>query len=216
MVIPELWYKPLPKGAVEMTTHGAYEQGYPRGAVVHYTAGRSAGGASAVAYDHGLSYFIIDKDGEVYQRSPLNRWGSHAGESFWPSLGSGVSRSLVGIEVVCAGKLESRAGTLLAWWGDVVSINDANVVYDPEHDSSREPTDNRAQGFYERFTSRQEHALTALLVWLKMNNPDVFDLGLVLGHDEVSPGRKQDPGGSLSVSMPEFRGMLDREYRMKK
>lgn len=216
MVKPELWYKLPPKNADEMATKGDYEHGYPRGAVVHYTAGSSKMGALNVALDHGFSYFIIDKDGEVSQRSPLNRWGSHAGESFWPSLGHFVSKSLVGIEVVSAGKLESRGGTLVTWWGEVVAINDANLIYDPAHDSAREPTDNRAPGFYERFTARQESALVSLLVWLKKNNPDVFDFSLVLGHDEVSPGRKHDPGGSLSMSMTELRGMLDREYRMKK
>jgi lysozyme family protein len=47
-----------------------------------------------------------------------------------------------------------------------------------------------------------------LLLWLKGNQPDVFQFEFVLGHDEVSPGRKNDPGGALSVTLPQFRERL--------
>lgn len=217
MPTPQLWFNLPPKNAVEMTTHGEYERGYPRGAIVHYSAGASMMGALNVAIDHQLAYFVIGQDGEIRQRAPLNRWGSHAGESFWPSLGAFVSRHLVGIEVVCAGMVTAHPdGRFTTWWGSGINFNDVNLIYDASTDSNRSANDNRAPGFYARFTARQESALTDLLIWLKQNNPDVFDLGLVLGHDEVSPGRKMDPGGSLSMSMPEFRGHLDREYRMRK
>ena len=61
-------------------------------------------------------------------------------------------------------------------------------------------------------------------MWLKRNNPDVFRFDYVAGHDEIatlgSPGspkektlgRKQDPGGSLSLPMAEYREMLFSRY----
>jgi len=42
-------------------------------------------------------------------------------------------------------------------------------------------------------------------------NPE-FRADWVAGHDEVSPGRKSDPGGSLSMTMPQFRYMLKKKY----
>ncbi len=67
---------------------------------------------------------------------------------------------------------------------------------------------NREAGWYHRYTPEQEQALTDLLLWLKTNAPAIFDFELVLGHDEVSPGRKNDPGGSLSLTMPDLRARL--------
>ena len=67
---------------------------------------------------------------------------------------------------------------------------------------------NRAAGSYERYTDAQETALKAVLKWLHDNKPGTFSYDLVLGHDEASPGRKNDPGGALSITMPAFRTWL--------
>ncbi|WP_457021162.1 hypothetical protein [Luteimonas sp. A611] len=67
---------------------------------------------------------------------------------------------------------------------------------------------NQSAGHYQKYTILQEASLRTLLTWLRSNNPDVFRFDLVLGHDEVSPGRKVDPGGSLSMTMSAFRQSL--------
>ena len=51
-------------------------------------------------------------------------------------------------------------------------------------------------------------------MWLKKNNPEIFNLEYVLGHSEISAGRKQDPGGALSMSMVEFREKLIENYTL--
>lgn len=191
-----------------LPTKGRYSKGYPEGAVVHFTAGAYGLSELALARQLGFTYFLIDESGGVHQGFPLDRWGSHAGESEWKPLGipsKSVSKRLVGIEVDCAGHLEADGhGNFKTWWGKLIEHENVRVVVDEE---------NRKAGAYHVFTEAQEAALTKLILWLKANNPDVFNLDFVVGHDEVSPGRKVDPGGSLSMTMPSYRSYLSSLWK---
>ncbi len=188
----------------KMKTIGNYRNGHPEGAIVHFTAG-ALNGDNAVKYgvnQNSYCYYVIGPDGTVYQNFPLNRWGYHAGKSSYPGLGSGVSTKLVGIEVVCAGRVTKQSdGTYKPWFNLKLSEDQVRKV------SSRQ---NVKGGTYHKYTDAQETALVELLQWLKSNAPDIFSFENVLGHDEVAPSRKDDPGGSLSISMPEFRRYLKK------
>ncbi len=207
---PSLWYPAAAVVTPSLPTLGRYALGHPRGAVVHFTAGAYGLSELDLARQCGYAYFLVDERGGVHQGFPLDRWGSHAGRSAWPGLGpNGVSRHLVGIEVDCAGLLAPDGhGAFKTWWGKSIAAADVRVV-SPVPGTK----DNRAAGAYHRYTEAQEAALVDLLLWLKANAPDVFDLELVLGHDEVSPGRKQDPGGSLSMPMPSLRALLKARHQ---
>ena len=194
-----LWYPKAETNFPSSNTRGKYANGYPIGAIVHYTSGwwnRSLEDQVQEQVENGYTYFVIDENGNVAQNFPLDEWGYHAGKSSWPSIDGSVSDDLVGIEICCAGKLESD-GT--PWFSDQV-IEDIRVV--------DKPTDNQKVGIYQKYTKAQETALTNLLLWLHRNEPKTFNLDLVLGHDEVSPDRKDDPSGSLSMTMPEYREFL--------
>lgn len=69
----------------------------------------------------------------------------------------------------------------------------------------------RKDGTFERYTAAQEEALINFILWQLDVNPD-FEIDYVLGHDEVSPGRKTDPGKSLSWTMPEFREIIKQKH----
>lgn len=195
-------------------TRGNYPKGYPEGAIVHWTGGHwDQSGADAMAFQRksGMCYFYIDEKGTIFQNFPLNRWGLHAGDSkkypsHWPEFGKYVSNRAVGIELACAGTLNSKNQP---WFKRTVPADQVRVVGDK---------DNMQAGRYQKYTPAQEESLTRLLLALKANNPDVFDLNLVLGHDEVSGkrgigwSRKSDPGGSLSMTMDEYRKKLISEY----
>lgn len=205
---PALWYPLATRVLPQLPTKGRYSLGYPRGAVVHFTAGAYGLSELDLARQLGYAYFLIDEHGGVHQGFPLDRWGSHAGVSQLDGIGTGVSRELLGIEVDCAGgplkRHPTRPGTWTSWWGKVIDPDELRTV----------PAEaNRVAGVYHRFTAAQEKALVELLVWLKTNNPEVFEIEKVVGHDEVSPGRKQDPGGSLSLTMPAFRELLQKRFR---
>lgn len=183
-------------------SRGSYADGYPKGVVVHYTAGRRSGLASALNYqvNQGYLYFVIDEHGNIGQNFSLDSWGYHAGKSGYPGLSGKVSNDLVGIEVQCAGKLTKHGDNYLTWFDTKVPESEVRAIPAKK--------DNQEQGYYQKYTEAQEKALTKLILWLYNNNPDVFNLEFVVGHDEVGLGRKSDPGGALSMTMPEYRNYL--------
>lgn len=208
-----LWYPLAHIPDFKMPTKGKYKNNYPIGAVIHFTAGRSKGGlmtavnTAKYGKECGYSYFTIADNGDVVQAFPLDSWGYHCGKSFWPGLGEGLSSRLVGIEVCCAGRLEKAKEGFKSWFGEIYSADE--VRHHPGFD-------NVQQGYYHRFTLKQEESLKNLILWLKKNNPDVFKLEYVLGHDSISPGRKNDPGGSLSMSIPAYQTWLKTLYNSEK
>jgi len=183
-------------------TRGSYAHGYPVGAIVHFTAGRRSGLKAGLEEQvrNGFTYFVIDKDGNIGQNFSLDSWGYHAGKSTYPGLGDGVSDKLVGIEIQAAGKVEKSGTSYKTWFGETVPASDVRVI--------TKQTDNQEAGAYHIYTKPQEEALIKLLTWLHENNPEVFQYKHVLGHDEVSPKRKNDPGGALSMTMPVLRKKL--------
>lgn len=200
----------------EMKTNGKYVKGYPEGCVIHFTAGQDsteedALGSLEYGRKMGYAFFVIGPTGVIYQSHPLDSWGSHAGESIYQNLGTSVSKKLVGIEVACAGTLENTPKGLVSWFGKFYNPSDTREI--PQDNA------NQCRGIYKKFTQSQEESLRNLIIWLKKNNPEVFRLDYVLGHDSVSGRgalgrwRKVDPGGSLSMTIPEYQKKLIAEYR---
>ena len=101
----------------KMRERGPYAGGQgPRGAVVHFTAGRYENGfkdayrAIDGGIENGYTYLCIAHTGELVQAHDIMKWGYHAGESAWrlpisrakwKIIGS-VSDDLIGIEMNCA------------------------------------------------------------------------------------------------------------------
>lgn len=191
---------PLYKGV----TRGEYPEGYPEGCVIHYNAGNdNSKNFLHFMREKGLLAILIDKKGHVWQDAPLNKWGYHAGSSAWGDMFN-LNNRFIGIEVMSAGKLEKKGPGLYSWWGKNVPLED--VLFS-------ENQANIDEGFYEKFNDIQMKELVDLILWLEHNGKGVFKLENVVGHDEVSPGRKSDPGGALNangkaLTMPKFRTML--------
>lgn len=188
---------------------------YPRGAVIHFTAGRAGSEDDARAtFDwlqrNGLKAVVIGPLGKCYfPHDWESKWGPHAGKSYHPALGDGVSRYLVGFEVACEGKLELRDGKFYSWFGSVVPRERVNTY--------TQRVGNIEAGHYAAFTPQQIERLVELLCYLK-DKYSSFDFDLVVGHDEVATPkwRKNDPGGSLGMTMEQFRSYLKATYSEKK
>lgn len=195
------WVKPdfvVVKG-VKFKTHGQYRtnSGKAKGLVVHYTvSGSEATNAQGVVKylsSKGLGCMVMDAYGTIYIPEGFDVEKSvayHAGTSSWQGA-SGISRYCMGMEI-CN-------------WG-LLNATSKKKVKKLRKSSGKH---NIKAGEYEPYTPEQEEALVNFILWQKDSNPE-FKIDWVVGHDEIAPTRKQDPGASLSMSMPEFREYLNR------
>ena len=206
-------------------TEGTYKLGHPTGAVIHYTAGAARPtshietGRSELTKKHGdkydtaYTYWLIGVTGEILQTALVSRWGYHAGRAHWtnPTTAAttkSINKEFIGIEIVNPGHLtkDENGENYRSWFGQPYTPEQVRLF--------KEKTGNIYPGAYVPYTGEQERSLIKLLLWLKGNAPDIFDLDNVVGHDEVAypRGRKQDPGGALSMTMREFRLLLKNKY----
>jgi len=209
-----LWYPKAQNPNIPMKARGEYANKYPRGLVVHFTAGRSDKGKQSAldsvswGASEGYAFLCMDANGLIQQPMPLNEWGYHAGQSSWTidnKKVTSISQYFVGLEICCAGKLEVKNDKFFSWF-------DAKTPIAPNLVRVSKAEANIQAGFYLKYTDAQESALIEFCLWLKINNPEVFDFDYVVGHDEISPGRKNDPSGSLSMTMPKLRSLLKSMY----
>ena len=165
----------------------------PEIAVVHHTAGwQNQSGESFMKnfLKRGLCCLFIDEKGKIYQQPDIKDRGYHAGVSEWKGK-KGISKHSVGIEIAAGGKLERRKDGVYTWFEKKV----------PTEKSRHVKTANgyNDEGFFEAFTNAQEIALAELLTWLKKNG-----VKEIVEHSDISPGRKNDPGGSLSQPLSKW------------
>ena len=138
----------------------------------------------------GYGRVFVSKDWNIFKDR-----ASHAGPSEWKG-NKNISNTFAGIEVCSWGKVSTQDGSLARAMKD-----------DPNSLRIMTSRDNIKSGYYQIFTFSQEMRLIQLCL-IYNHEIEEFDFNNVVGHDEIAPDRKSDPGGSLSVSMPEFREIL--------
>lgn len=174
------------------------------GLIVHYTvSGRTASTArNVITYlaSQGLGCMAMDEDGKIYIPENFDIFRDaayHAGTSKWNGM-TGVSQYFAGMEICCWGR-GSKVGPLRT------SQENENII----------------AGVYQEYTEAQEKSLINFILWARTKNPE-FKIENIAGHDEVRAeagrrGDKQDPGASLSMTMPQFRKLiLETENNLKK
>lgn len=210
-----MWY-PDADQSISMHVRGNYASRYPIGAVVHFTAGRNERGDTDAertmidGKERGFLYFCMSSTGKVYQPAPLNKWGSHCGVSTYPTLGSSLSNKLAGIEICCAGRCTPSTRGYEPWWNELYSADSPKRTFYKEEEVRKVVKEQNitSAGHYHRYTAEQEASLHKLLLWLHQNNPQLFKVDNIVGHDEISPDRKNDPGGALSEFMKDLRARI--------
>lgn len=193
-----------------MKSQGTPAKGVLDGMVIHHSAGQYDKGLQSAkdmiswGKTQGFAYWTIATTGEIVKTHELNQWGYHCGKSKWPGVGTYVSDRFLGVEVCNAGKLTKQPdGTFKSWFGATIPAAQVRHIPEPRYKGE-------TPGYYHMFSAAQEAALFDLAMYLKSQNPSVFQIANITGHDELRyffglPGDKQDPGGSLSMGMPEFR-----------
>jgi N-acetylmuramoyl-L-alanine amidase len=165
----------------------------PRLLVLHYTAGSSA--ASTVAWfrdprSRVSAHLVIGRDGSVTQLVPFNRQAWHAGRSCWGSL-TGLNHCSVGIELDNAGRLV-RSGD--KWVSPLTrrSYPDSEVtVATHKHAAPGSPP----CGWHAYTPAQIESTLECGLALV-----EEYGLSDIVGHEDISPGRKIDPGPDFPMA----------------
>lgn len=156
-----------------------------RAIVIHDTAGRLDKFSSVRWFQDPKckvsAHFVIERDGTVTQCVPVNRRALHAGESSWTFETGDTVRYLnscsIGIEIVSPGVMDQ---TGKAWFGPAAAFDEI----------THRATSDHGQGFWMPYTEAQISAVILLCTLLVEEYPDCNE---ILGHWQISPGRKVDP-----------------------
>jgi N-acetylmuramoyl-L-alanine amidase len=167
----------------------------PQYLVMHYTAGRS--GESSVQHflnpaAQASAHLVIGRDGKVWQLVPFTRKAWHAGRSAWAGL-EGLNSYSIGIELDNAGKLVKVGQQYQAWFG----------AFYPESEVVQARHKNEDQDAYWHVYPEPQMSVALEVARLLVKQYRLKD---VVGHDDIAPGRKTDPGPAFR--MASFRASI--------
>lgn len=157
--------------------------------VMHFTAGRSATSSIEWFRDpqaKASAHLVIARDGSITQMVPFNKVAWHAGISQWGGR-QGLNQFSCGIELDNAGKLLRVGRHWQAWFGAI--IPDEEVL------EATHKNENQSCGWH-TFTECQIEAATEASTALARH----YGLKDILGHEDIAPGRKVDPGPAFPMS----------------
>jgi len=169
-------------------TSGTFASGLPDTIVIHYTAGSTAASAITTLKEDGVpasAHIVVDTDGSLTQLVPFNKIAWHAGKSAWLER-NGLNKYSIGIEIVNAGRLEKNGNVWRSWFGKTYSEDE---VVRAVHRNESDPT------WWHCFTEKQVEVVYELCKTIM----ERYDIRFILGHEEISPGRKIDPGPAFPL-----------------
>jgi len=166
-----------------------FAQGQPDSIVMHYTAGSN--GLSSAKYlaknnVKASAHLVIDRTGKIYQLVPFNHEAWHAGASEYAGR-SGYNHYSIGIEIDNAGVLEKSGNDYLAWFGKKYP---AEEVIQATHRNETSPK------YWHIYTQQQIQLCMDICELLIETYPQINS---IVGHEEISPGRKSDPGPAFPL-----------------
>lgn len=168
---------------------GLFLEGEPSGITLHYSAARNLSATLGALAANKLKYhIIITREGSIVQIARLDHRVNHAGKASWH--GKSPNRSHWAVCILSWGMLDDLGRT---WTG--IPLSPKEIQY-------------QGNTYWDSATIEQEASLNLFLRWA------VSSYGIpasgVCGHDEccIPFGRKKDPGGIFSFSLPALRGSL--------
>jgi N-acetylmuramoyl-L-alanine amidase len=179
--------------AVRRPVVGGSAMNVRRFLVWHFTSGATAVSSinywNSTAANGACAHVVIDRDGTIYQCRPFNKTCGHAGVSKWQGF-SGLNSCAIGIELANAGDETSLAKR----WTKLPLVRARHRNGGPVQE-------------WEAYPPAQLAACEALSKVLVKR----YNLDDGIGHEDVAPARKNDPGPAFPMqAMREacgFKGM---------
>lgn len=167
---------------------GPFKNGLPDTVVIHYTAGSSLDSSATWLKNPAAkasAHLVVGKTGRVIQLAPFNIRTWHAGRSSWKGR-TGLNQYSIGIELDNAGLLQKSAEGYLTSFNK--KISDSSVVL-AQHKFGNE------EKAWEAFLPKQIEVVEQICLALK----EAYNISEILGHDDVAPTRKVDPGPAFPL-----------------
>jgi N-acetylmuramoyl-L-alanine amidase len=180
----------------------------PNYLIIHYTATDTA--AKAIDWfmnddrkengnpDFIAAHIVVDFDGTITQLIPFNKRANHSGTSTWDGTDS-MNYHSIGIEIVNAGFVEKMAdGTFRRRSGkgkfQTFPANKNSQIIKAAH--KHKFWVEAENQYWFKFPKAQLEAVYALSKVLM----GTYHLSNAIGHDDISPARKPDPGPAFPWS----------------
>jgi N-acetylmuramoyl-L-alanine amidase len=160
---------------------GGAEMPVRRFLVIHFTSGAS--GQSSINFwktpdaKGASAHLVIERDGTVIQCRPFNRTCGHAGKSRWKGF-DGLNTCSIGIELANAGD----NAKLAAKWSKLPLFKARHKNGGPVQD-------------WEAYPEEQIQACIQVAQAIVAR----YKLDDVIGHDDIAPDRKNDPGPAFPM-----------------
>ena len=176
----------------------------PRYLVFHYTAGKSA--ANSIGWltnpeSQASAHLVVARNGRITQLAPFNVKAWHAGISHWDGL-SGLNSYSIGIEMDNAGLLKKVGDKYQAWFGTL--YRGSQVIYG-EHKLDHQPR------WWHAYTEVQIQRALELAQLLVRH----YGLKSVVGHEDIAPDRKRDPGPAFPLEHIRARVLGRKEEKQE-
>jgi N-acetylmuramoyl-L-alanine amidase len=169
-------------------TSGQFANNLPDTIIIHYTAGSSAESSVRTLVDpksKASAHLVIGRDGSITQLAAFNVVTWHAGESAYKDR-VGFNKYSIGIEIDNAGPLTQRADGYYSWFGRKYEEKDTVFAI---HRNQAAPR------YWHAYTEAQIVAVFTICELLKA----AYNIKFILGHEEISPKRKEDPGPAFPL-----------------
>lgn len=150
--------------------------------VIHHTAGASALSSinfwRSPAAKGASAHIVIDRDGTIYQCRPFNKTCGHAGVSQWQGF-TGLNSCTISIELANGGD----SATLIRKYSKLPPVKARHKNGGPEKE-------------WEAYPEAQLKACEEVAKALVKR----YNLDAVVGHDDIAPTRKVDPGPAFPMA----------------
>lgn len=164
--------------------------------IIHFTAGSSAESSVDWFKNPGAgasAHLVIDRNGKIWQLIDFKLKAWHAGRSRWAEH-LNFNDFSIGIELDNPGRMRKDGEKFVAWFGkEYAKGNVLEALHKHEDNIS----------YWHNYTEKQIETCLEVCKLIMQKYPTIKD---ILGHEDIAPIRKNDPGPLFP--MENFRARL--------